>query len=121
MSPSLLTSESLGSSRVTQPVSGLRLPWDCSKQQECPDECIREGSETRPTFSFFFFFSDRPFRGQFSQDDPIIILQRRLPSPNPIGGLSEGKRKRKRKGKGEKNLVIHPWRLDNNKIRNKVK
>ena len=52
--------------------------------------------------SFFsFFFSDRPLHGQFSQDDPIIIPQRRLPPPNPMGGLSEGKRKRKRKGKGE--------------------
>lgn len=47
-----------------------------------------------------FFFSDKPFHGQFSQDDPIIILQRRLPPPNPMGGLSEGKTKRKRKGNG---------------------
>lgn len=68
-----------------------------------------------------FFFSERPFHGQFSQDDPIIIPQRRLPPPNPMGGLSESKGKRKRKGKGGKNLVIHPWRLDNNKIHNKVK
>ncbi|TWW70034.1 hypothetical protein D4764_18G0008400 [Takifugu flavidus] len=42
----------------------------------------------------------KPFRGQFSQDDPIIILQRRLPPPNPMGGLSEGKTGRKRKGNG---------------------
>lgn len=46
------------------------------------------------------FFPDKPFRGQFSQDDPIIILQRRLPPPNPMGGLSEGKTGRKRKGNG---------------------
>lgn len=46
------------------------------------------------------FFPGQPFRGQFSQDDPIIILQRRLPPPNPMGGLSEGKTERKRKGNG---------------------
>lgn len=51
-----------------------------------------------------FFFSDRPFHGQFSQDDPIIIPQRRLPPPNPMGGLSEGERKRKRKGKGGRKI-----------------
>ena len=57
------------------------------------------GNKTK-FFSLSFFFSDRPFHGQFSQDDPIIILQRRLPLPNPMGGLSEGKRNRKRKGNG---------------------
>lgn len=73
----------------------------------------RIGNKTK----FFSFFSDKPFHGQFSQDDPIIILQRRLPPPNPMGGLSEGKRKRKRKGKG----VWGGCGLDNNKIHDKIK
>lgn len=72
-------------------------------------------------FLSFFFFSDKPFHGQFSQDDPIIILQRRLPPPNPMGGLSEGKRKRKKEGKGGGDLVIHQRRLDDNKIHDKIK
>lgn len=53
-----------------------------------------------------FFFPGQPFRGQFSQDDPIIILQRRLPPPNPMGGLSEGKTERKRKGNGGVVMVL---------------
>lgn len=53
-----------------------------------------------------FFFPAKPFRGQFSQDDPIIILQRRLPPPNPMGGLSEGKTERKRKGNGGVVMVL---------------
>lgn len=48
------------------------------------------------------------FRGQFSQDDPIIIPQRRLPPPNPMGGLYKGKRMRKRKEKGEKRNLVNP-------------
>lgn len=78
------------------------------------------GNKTK--FFSLFFFSDKPFHGQFSQDDPIIILQRRLPPPNPMGGLSEGKRKRKKEGKGGGgDLVIHQWRLDDNKIHDKIK
>lgn len=62
----------------------------------------RIGNKTKFFFLSFFFFSDRPFHGQFSQDDSIIIPQRRLPPPNPMGGLSKGKRKRKRKEKLKK-------------------
>lgn len=74
------------------------------------------------------FFPGEPFRGQFSQDDPIIILQRRLLPPNPMGGLSEGKTERKRKGNGGVVMVpgnggrvggIHQWKLDNNKCSTK--
>lgn len=55
------------------------------------------------------FFPGEPFRGQFSQDDPIIILQRRLPPPNPMGGLSEGKTERKRKGNGGVVMALGRW------------
>lgn len=63
----------------------------------------RIGNKTKfypPAPTPSFFFPGESFRGQFSQEDPIIILQRRLPPPNPMGGLSEGKTKRKRKGNG---------------------
>lgn len=58
----------------------------------------RIGNKTK-FFSLFFFFR-QAFPWQFSQDDPIIILQRRLPLPNPMGGLSEGKGTGKEKETG---------------------
>lgn len=80
---------------------------DCgcsTRQREHPDECFREGSETRPNFSLFFFFfsSQALFHGQFSQDEPIIIPQRCLPPPNPMGGLSEGRKEEEKKRKSKK-------------------
>lgn len=52
-----------------------------------------KGSETRAIFFLFF-------GGQLSQDDPIIIPQRRRSPPNPMGGLSEGKGRGKQKEQG---------------------
>lgn len=62
----------------------------------------RIGNRTNFFFLFFLLFLSKPFHGQFSQDDPIIILQRRLPPPSPMGGLFEGKKERKRKEKATK-------------------
>lgn len=51
-----------------------------------------------------FFFQPGPFHGQFSQDEPIIIPQRCLPPPNPMGGLSEVRKKEEKKRK-DKNKI----------------
>lgn len=85
-------------------VSGLGLKWVCppNSRSALMNVSEKDRKQDQIFLSFFLFFSDRPFHGQFSQDDSIIIPQRRLPPPNPMGGLSKGKRKRKRKEKLKK-------------------
>ncbi len=74
--PPDLGSESLGSGSATQPGIGLvaALP---SKQQECPDECFQEGSETRLNFSFslalLFFSQTGPSMGNFPRTTPLLF------------------------------------------------
>lgn len=39
-----------------------------------------------------------PLHGQFSQNEPINILQGRLTLPNPMGGISEDNKEEGKKG-----------------------
>lgn len=120
--PLVLGSKSLGSGRVTQRASrsGAMMGLLPSKQQECPDECFQEGSETRPNFSFFLFQTGLSM-GNFPRTTPLLFHRDVCPLRSLWVVFLTAKGKRKRKGKGEKNPMIHPWRPDNNKIYNKVK
>lgn len=94
------------------------LPY---KQQESPDECFREGSETRPNFSLFFFFRQAFPWAIFPGRPHYYSTETSAPS-EPYGWSFWRQKEEEKRGKGGGgDLVIHQWRLDDNKIHDKIK
>lgn len=84
-------------SEWTGAVMGL-LP---SKQQECSDECFREGSETRPIFFFFLlFFLTGLSMGNFPRTTPLLFHRDVCPHRTlwVVSLRAKGRGKEKEKG-----------------------
>lgn len=94
------------------------LPY---KQQESPDECFREGSETRPNFSLFFFFQTSLSMGNFPRTTPLLFYRDVCPLRTLWVVFLKAKGRGKKRERGGGDLVIHQWRLDDNKIHDKIK
>lgn len=77
----------------------------------------RIGNKTN--FSFFFFQTGLSM-GNFPRTTPLLFHRDVYPLRTLWVVFLKAKGRGKEKEKG-KNLVIHPWRLDNNKIHNKVR
>ena len=120
-----LSSESLGSGRVTQPVSGLRLRWDRSPPNS-RSTLMNVSEKDRKQdqiflFSFFFFLQTGLSMGNFPRTTPLLFRRDVCPLRTLWVVFLKAKGRGKEKENGKKNLVIHPWRLDNNKIHNRTK